>query len=156
MSRHPSAVFAAPFGVASGGIHYDPVSHTVHYQSPRKHAVRDTDVLSADAIDFIAWLSAKQCPWVPSTSPTPAGTRPSPAVAGSAHLRRAQPTGAQEAFTFWKASGIHHACTHRSPRQDELGTADLENVRLRSAGVPLMLHHCEPGTAKTAVGERGI
>jgi hypothetical protein len=48
MSRHP---------FATGGIHYDPVSDTVHYQSARKHVGRKTDVISTDAVEFIFWLS---------------------------------------------------------------------------------------------------
>jgi len=48
MSRHP---------FATGGIHYDPVSGTVHYQAPREHQGRKTDVLSTEAVEFISFLA---------------------------------------------------------------------------------------------------
>jgi len=40
-----------------GGIHYDAVSSTVHYQAFRKHQGRDTDTISVDAVEFIAMLA---------------------------------------------------------------------------------------------------
>jgi len=43
ISRHPFVI---------GGIHYDAVSSTVHYQAFRKHQGRDTDTISVDAVDY--------------------------------------------------------------------------------------------------------
>lgn len=48
MSRHP---------FVAGGIHYDAVSGTVHYQAFRKHKGRGTDAISAEAVEFIAMLA---------------------------------------------------------------------------------------------------
>ena len=48
ISRHPFVI---------GGIHYDAVSSTVHYQAFRKHQGRDTDTISVDAVEFIAMLA---------------------------------------------------------------------------------------------------
>ena len=48
MSRHP---------FATGGIHYDPVSGTVHYQATREHQGRKTDLLITEAVEFISFLA---------------------------------------------------------------------------------------------------
>ncbi len=48
MYRHPFTM---------RGIHYNSLSGDVHYQAPKMHQSRNTDHISTDAVEFIAWLS---------------------------------------------------------------------------------------------------